>query len=125
MSGVHDMGGQPAGRLHLEEHMPSAFDQRVDAMLRLLAHPARGHFTVDAMRRSIESLPPAEYDGLAYYERWLRAVASLAIERGLVDARELEARVAALAAVEASGGSGPDPALGEGVANPGAAGGAR
>lgn len=125
MSGVHDMGGQPAGRLHLEEHVPSAFDQRVDAMLRLLAHPARGHFTVDAMRRSIESLPPAEYDGLAYYERWLRAVASLAIERGLVDARELEARVATLAAAEASGDSSLDAALVEGVAHPGAAGGAR
>jgi len=104
MSGVHDMGGQSAGRLHLEEHVPSAFDQRVDAMLRLLAHPARGHFTVDAMRRSIESLPPAEYHGLAYYERWLRAVASLAIERGLVDARELESRVAELNRLQAPGG---------------------
>ncbi len=97
MSGVHDMGGEPAGPLELEEHTPGEFDQRVDAMLRLLAHPAGGYFTVDAMRRSIESLPPSDYHGLAYYERWLRAVAALAVERGLVDARALEARVAAMA----------------------------
>jgi len=119
MSGVHDMGGQPAGPLHLEEHVPSAFDQRVDAMLRLLAHPARGHFTVDAMRRSIESLPPAEYDGLAYYERWLRAVASLAVERGLVDVRELEARVAALARSSAGHGDARAASGGSEAARPG------
>jgi hypothetical protein len=36
------------------------------------------------MRRSIESLDPQTYHGRAYYERWVRAVRELAIERGLV-----------------------------------------
>jgi hypothetical protein len=71
------------------------------------------------MRRSIESLPPAEYHDLAYYERWLRAVASLAIERGLVDARELESRVAELNRLEAPGGDAPTASGGTAAARPG------
>jgi hypothetical protein len=94
---AHDMGGDPAGPIDRAEHARTLFDQRVDAMLRLLAHPQKGYFTVDAMRRSIESLDPQAYHGLAYYERWLRAVRQLAIERGLVSQSALEQRMAALA----------------------------
>jgi hypothetical protein len=50
------------------------------------------------MRRSIESLDPQTYHGLAYYERWVRAVRELAIERGLVSQTALEQRMAAIAA---------------------------
>jgi hypothetical protein len=67
-------------------------------MLRLLAHPQKGYFTVDAMRRSIESLDPQAYHGLVYYERWIRAVRQLAIERGLVDEAALEQRMASIVA---------------------------
>lgn len=95
---VHDMGGDPAGPIDRAEHSRTLFDQRVDAMLRLLAHPQKGYFTVDAMRRSIESLDPQAYHGLAYYERWVRAVRELAIERGLVSQTALEQRMAAIAA---------------------------
>ncbi len=95
---VHDMGGDPAGPIDRAEHSRSLFDQRVDAMLRLLAHPQKGYFTVDAMRRSIESLDPQAYHGLAYYERWVRAVRELAIERGLVSHTALEQRMSAIAA---------------------------
>ena len=95
---VHDMGGDPAGPIQRAEHARTLFDQRVDAMLRLLAHPQKGYFTVDAMRRCIESLDPEAYHDLSYYERWLRAVRQLAIERGLVGQAELEQRMATLAA---------------------------
>jgi hypothetical protein len=95
---VHDMGGDPAGPIERGEHSRTLFDQRVDAMLRLLAHPQKGYFTVDAMRRSIESLDPQAYHGLAYYERWIRAVRQLAIERGLVDEAALEQRMASIVA---------------------------
>ncbi len=91
---VHDLGGDPAGPIDRAEHARTLFDQRVDAMLRLLAHPQQGYFTVDAMRRSIESLSPQDYHGLAYYERWLRAVRQLTIERGLVDVNALRERIA-------------------------------
>ena len=95
---VHDLGGQPAGPVDLTEHERTFFDQRVDAMMRLLAHPESGYYTVDAMRRAIESLPRDDYFGLGYYERWLRAIRQLAIEKGLVTEDELNRKLAALAA---------------------------
>lgn len=105
--GVHDLGGDPAGPIDRDEHARTLFDQRVDAMLRLLAHPQRGYFTVDAMRRSIESLAPADYHGLGYYERWVRAVRQLAIERGLVGEAELEQRIAQIAQRRAAAADAP------------------
>lgn len=100
--GVHDLGGQPAGPVDLTEHERTFFDQRVDAMMRLLAHPQHGHYTVDAMRRAIESLPRDDYFELGYYERWLRAMRLLVVEKGLLSADELDARVAALTAQRAT-----------------------
>lgn len=93
---VHDLGGQPAGPVDLAEHERTFFDQRVDAMMRLLAHPAQGHYTVDAMRRAIESLPRDDYFGLGYYERWLRAIRLLAVEKGLFSEDELKRKLATL-----------------------------
>ncbi len=96
--GVHDLGGLPAGAVDPTDHERTFFDQRVDAMMRLLSHPEQGHFTVDAMRRAIESLPRDDYFGLTYYERWVRAIRELAIEKGLLDEDELKRKLAALAA---------------------------
>ena len=96
--GVHDLGGLPAGAVDLTEHERTFFDQRVDAMMRLLAHPESGYYTVDAMRRAIEALPRDDYFGLGYYERWVRAIRQLAIETGLLTENELNRKLAALAA---------------------------
>ena len=96
--GVHDLGGLPAGPVDLGEHERTFFDQRVDAMMRLLTHPESGHYTVDAMRRAIESLPRDDYFGLGYYERWVRAMRQLTIERGLISEDELQRKLAALQA---------------------------
>ena len=98
--GVHDLGGLPAGPVDLSEHDRTFFDQRVDAMMQLLAHPEHGHFTVDAMRRAIESLPRDDYSGLTYYERWVRAIRQLTLEKGLISEDELKRKLAALAAQE-------------------------
>ncbi len=96
--GVHDLGGQPAGPVDLAEHERTFFDQRVDAMMRLLAHPEHGYYTVDAMRRAIESLPRDDYFGLGYYERWVRAIRQLAVEKGLLTEDEVKRKLAALEA---------------------------
>ena len=94
--GVHDLGGEPAGPIDLAEHERTFFDQRVDAMMRLLAHPEHGYYTVDAMRRAIESLPRDQYFGLGYYERWVRAIRRLVVEKGLLTEDEIERRLAQL-----------------------------
>ena len=89
MTAVHDLGGQPAGPIDRVEHEPTLFDQRIDAMIRLLTHPSRAVFTVDAMRRSIESHSPEDYFGLSYYEKWLHAIRRLTIEQGVLSEAEL------------------------------------
>jgi nitrile hydratase len=52
-------------------------------------------FNLDEFRHAIERLHPADYLTMSYYERWAAAVSALLVEKGLVDAAELEARTAA------------------------------
>ena len=93
---VHDLGGQPAGPIEFAEHERTFFDQRVDAMMRILAHPEHGYYTVDAMRRAVESLPEHQYFELGYYERWVRAIKQLVVEQGLLSEDDLNRKLAAL-----------------------------
>jgi nitrile hydratase len=46
----------------------------------------RGAYTLDEFRDAIERLPPGEYLAASYYERWLAAAETLAVEKGLVAA---------------------------------------
>lgn len=105
IAGTHDMGGDPAGPIDRAEPERTLFEQRVDAMQRLLCGPGIALFTVDALRRAIESLPADSYRDLGYYERWLRAMAALLAEKGVVGDDELRARVDALRASGAAPGT--------------------
>ncbi len=91
----HDMGGLPAGKVEPVEHDYAQWERRIDAMCVLLwglKGPLRGvprTFTVDEHRRAIESLPPADYDALAYYEKWVVGLAHCLLQRGVVTSAEL------------------------------------
>lgn len=98
--GVHDLGGLPAGPIDMAEHDPTLFDYRVNGMLLLLFNPVHGHFTVDAMRRAIESLSPEQYAELGYYEKWLHALRVLTLEAGLITEDELAQKLSDLEALE-------------------------
>ena len=97
MHAVHDIGGDPAGPIDRSEHR-TFFDQRVDAMMRLVTHPSRAFWTVDAMRRAIESHTQEQYFGMSYYERWLSAMRMLLVEQGVLTEQEIEQKLAALKA---------------------------
>lgn len=87
---VHDIGGAERFRctaVEPDEAPPDAFGKRVDALRQLLAQ--RGLMTVDELRRGIESIPEDEYFALGYYERWLRSVALLMVEKGVVSKADL------------------------------------
>ncbi|MGQ0545999.1 MAG: hypothetical protein ACT4P3_11810 [Betaproteobacteria bacterium] len=86
----HDMGGMPAGRSGPTEHEYEEWERRVDAMSVLLSK----FIKVDQRRRNIEALPPAEYDAMAYYERWVVALAQSLIQRGLITTEELGKKMA-------------------------------
>lgn len=83
---IHDMGGLARFRCTPVEHdeaPPDAFGRKVDALRQLLSQ--KGLMTVDELRRGIESIPEAEYFALGYYERWLRSITTLMIEKGVVE----------------------------------------
>jgi len=68
----HDMGGLPAGRVKALEHEYAEWERRVDALSMIMG---RRGVTVDQRRKNIELLPPAEYDRMAYYEKWVVSLA--------------------------------------------------
>jgi nitrile hydratase subunit beta len=87
---THDMGGAQRFRctpVERDEEPPDAFGRRVDALRQILAK--KGLMTVDELRRGIESIPEDEYLALSYYERWLRSLTALMLEKGVVSAEEL------------------------------------
>jgi nitrile hydratase len=86
MSRVHDMGGQTGfGPVPVNEDGTVAFAADWEAHVYALAAVLRQRelFNDDEMRDAIERLPPREYLGASYYERWLGAIEALVAEKGL------------------------------------------
>ncbi|HYM02121.1 MAG TPA: nitrile hydratase [Stellaceae bacterium] len=104
MRGHHDMGGLPAGMVDRGEHDPALWEKRVDALRSLLSAPSRRLLLVDELRRNIEALPPQAYDEMSYYERWIAAITSTLLQRGVITADELARK---MAEIEARGNSTP------------------
>ena len=95
---VHDLGGLPGGPIDREEHDLTLYEKRVDALLMLLVGPKREIFRVDALRRAIEDYAESEYDGLPYYDRWIKAIRNLLVEQEVLDAEEIDAKCAEIRA---------------------------
>lgn len=101
---VHDVGGLDFGPIDRTEHDLALWEKRVDAMMRVLGSPAKHAFTVDAMRRMIESYNEQQYDATTYYEKWTRALRNLLLEQEVISQAELDAKIANVcAALEAEG----------------------
>lgn len=100
---THDLGGvepfasQPIDRT---EHELTQFDKSVDALVGLLSRLPQRIIRVDELRRAIEALPPAQYHGLAYYEKWLQAVHDLLLEKDVLGEEEVMLRCAAVREAE-------------------------
>ncbi|MEW6300051.1 MAG: hypothetical protein AB1671_20345 [Thermodesulfobacteriota bacterium] len=85
MPRVHDRGGWPeAGPIEKTDHDLAMWEKRTDALLVLLASPEKRVIRVDELRRAIESLPPEQYETLSYYERWITAIETLLVEKGIL-----------------------------------------
>jgi nitrile hydratase beta subunit len=92
MNGVHDMGGMHGmGPIRHEQNEPvfhAPWEGRVYAIDRALA--AFGKWNIDAWRYHIETLPPADYLRMSYYEKWLAANEKRVVQYGLITVQELE-----------------------------------
>jgi nitrile hydratase subunit beta len=95
VNGVHDIGGMHGfGPVVQQENEPvfhADWEGRTAALMRsaLAGH----HFNIDEFRRTIERMPPARYLAATYYERWLYALETLLLEKGVVSSAQLEAVV--------------------------------
>jgi hypothetical protein len=90
VSRVHDIGGQSGfGPVPLQDDgLPFEHDweARVYALSGVLR--ARGLYSTDEFRDALERIPPQEYLGLSYYERWLRAIETVLEDKNLLPDRE-------------------------------------
>lgn len=104
MNGVHDMGGMHGmGPIQPEKNEPvfhAPWEARVFAMNR--ATGAWGKWNLDGQRHQRELIPPAEYLGITYYERFLVGMEELLIKSGLVTRAELESGKAARGSTKAT-----------------------
>ncbi len=94
VDGIHDLGGmQGFGRVDHSRAEP-VFHERWEAVARaLMVVVARATGASGGeFRHSIERMAPGHYLTSSYYEHWITAAATLAVEHGLVGRDELDAR---------------------------------
>ena len=87
---MHDLGGASrfmCEAIDKEPRQLSDFDKEVDVIRQILGR--KGVMSVDELRRGIEALPEDAYHRLSYYERWLRSIAAILIEKGVIAQTEL------------------------------------
>lgn len=97
MQRVHDRGGRPgAGPIDRSEHDYAVWEKQTDALVVVCIR--KKLITMDELRRAMEGIAPATYEALDYYGRWIVGLEKLTIEKGILTAEEIEARVAALEA---------------------------
>lgn len=91
-AGHHDLGGNhefDGEKVCREEEYPDhgAFGGRVDALRLVLG--AKKIMSVDELRRGVEAIPKDEYFNTQYYERWLRAITYILIEKGVIEQKDI------------------------------------
>jgi hypothetical protein len=88
----HDMGGDAAGPVPMDGHDFAIWEKRVDALM--ILGSARGHFTVDGLRRALEDMGEQAFEDMSYYERWIAAINQNFVEAGVYSLDELGGKMA-------------------------------
>ena len=89
---VHDRGGWSTDEpIDQSEHPKADWELQTHGLLVLLME--KGLINSDELRRCIELLPLDQYESLSYYERWSPAIETLLIEKNLLTADEIDAKV--------------------------------
>ena len=100
------MGGDIAGPVPMDGHDFAIWEKRVDALM--ILGSARGHFTVDGLRRALEDMGEQAFEEMSYYERWIAAVNQNLIEAGVYSLEELGAKMSEVKARGDSYGAAQD-----------------
>lgn len=94
MNGVHDMGGMHGfGAIAVddEDQFHANWERLVFAVDKIVR--SQGITNIDEKRHAIERMDPAEYLTATYFERWLVALETLLVEKGVVSEAELATAV--------------------------------
>lgn len=96
MSRLHDMGGRFGDASLAVDGRKAGGDEPVfkeqwhgRALAIVIAAGALGKWNIDASRFGRETLPPADYAGFSYYEKWIAGLANMLVMHGLVSAEEI------------------------------------
>ncbi|MCY4633419.1 MAG: nitrile hydratase subunit beta [Acidobacteria bacterium] len=93
MNGIHDMGGMDGmGPVEPKENEPvfhETWEGRVYGLGRSIARWGRGR-NWGSFRFALESLPPADYLRMSYYERWFAVHVNRLLGSDLVTQEELD-----------------------------------
>jgi nitrile hydratase beta subunit len=105
MNGPQDLGGQMGfGPVAPEANEPvfhATWERRALALT--LAMGATREWTIDMSRHARETLAPAQYLSMSYYEIWIAGLSKLMLARGLVTEQELASGKMAVAAKKVAG----------------------
>ena len=101
---AHDLGGFSSRlslfgidrSIKLEDPPKKPYEERADSIMMLLSNPKLGIMNIHAMRRASEQFAHKEYFDLTYYDRWLKGMASLCIEKEIFSQKEWDARIETL-----------------------------
>jgi len=90
VNGIHDMGGmQDMGPIRREKDEP-VFHAPWEARVLALEWVTPGDWPYDEERLHIESIPPADYLRMPYYEKWMVGMVEAMVKHGMVTRAELE-----------------------------------
>ena len=95
MDGIHDLGGMAGfGAIEVERDEPTFHEawEAIAFRLNLFSIGALRAYNTDEYRHAVERMEPLHYLEARYYERVLTGVASLLVEKGVLDQGDLEAR---------------------------------
>lgn len=91
MARINDVGGvEGFGAVDtVEDPAPFHADWEAHVFALNAALIARGVYNLDEFRDAVERMPPADYLAASYYERWLAAIRTLLVEKGVLGAHEV------------------------------------
>jgi hypothetical protein len=89
----HDLGGQEAGLIDMEEHGIKPWVKRSDAVKGLLSDKKRRILTTDETRHEIEIMGEDLYFDLEYGERRMIALITVLANKGILTQEEVNQRI--------------------------------
>lgn len=92
--GYHDIGGDSAGKIPMDELPWLHWEKQTEAIRNLLGDGTRRIISLDEMRRGFESFGADKYKAYSFYRRRLEAMTDILIEKGVITKAELDTAIA-------------------------------